>query len=295
MSKNTSQTTAVLTRITRTQAIAMLQGLQTAAGQSRTGRGKIFSAEWVAKGEPGSGPYPCRKVLRFQVQQHTNGAGMRYNPAEQGYMVVFEMVPGRRALKLYIAEAQHRLTELAPQLEAARQAAEGTLHELEAAKAAATEAAQSLAQATGAQYKTVTAKKEAEKPLKKERREADKRFKAAEKAGKRALRKLEALKANQATEQEKIDNPTAALTKTISAQIARLKTKLEGTKDAAGRRQLAAQIAADQALLQEPAKYLTIRYRLLNLRGLRKLKIQGQQYEITTPSDPALPETVASK
>lgn len=291
--KGAAKKAAAPKAITRSAAITLLKDERSKAAKSRSGKGQIFSARWVAVGDEKSGPRVMHKALRFQVRKHLKGGVMAYNPEDHGYLGVYEMCNRTRAIKLYQEAAGHRLAELRPELETARAAAEVTAGPLAGLAEAAHQATLALGSAEALSYATKKAKTDAERPLKATKKTADRDLKNATEASERATRKHEKLAGKVAAEELKISDHAAALTAEITARIERLTEKHGSATEDGERADLAAKIEAEREMLADPVKSLMARYRLLNLNGLIALRIRGKDYTITTPPVPAIPENPA--
>jgi hypothetical protein len=290
MAKRAVRTATKPLRITRSKAIELLRGLQAEAARTASGHGRIFSATWVAVGDGKQGPYLCHKAIRFQVERHRKGGTLAYSPAQHGYMVVFEMVNRRRALALFKAEGRHKLKELEPQLATAIRSSQDAQSKLAKALLAQTEAQQRLDKAIlNTFYMPVKDRNQALKPFKQEKRSADRAHNAAWQNDDRCRRKVEELESKITTETLKATNPEEAIYQLALARMGRLESQLRQETNAAARAVLRAKVAAAHDVLADPVKSLMARYRMLNVKGLTALKINGRQYAITTRPVPRLP------
>jgi hypothetical protein len=271
-------------RITRTRAIALLKDLREHEPHA------MFSAEWVAVGDAKSGPFLCRKTLRFQVKQYLKGGSLSYNPAEQGYMTVFEMVNRNRAIKLYKEGATKALEELQAAAVTQQQTLDRHQQDFEQRESEARAAVVAVGAAETGAYATKTAKRKAVSKATSAKRSAESQLKRARQLRDRAVTNRDELAGKIRFAQLKIADPEAALRQSISAAIERFSTKLSNETDAGERERLTARIELERANLEDPIQELMCRYRTLNLNGLISLKIHGQVYEITTPPVPAVPE-----
>jgi multidrug efflux pump subunit AcrA (membrane-fusion protein) len=245
----------------------------------------MFSVQWVAAGDNKSGPYLCRKVVRFQVTEHLRGGELAWDPTEQGYLVVFEMMNRHRALLLFKEEAQRQLEKAKKELDDARTqlsqqefALIGLQQESEQSDALL-QSARTNRQPTAALLKTARA--------------AERLLKEGQKAAARTLATVEKLieKTDQAS--RKIDDPAKSLQGTISARILGLLEKQAATTDEVEAGALLRKVLVEQQSLSDPVKSLLARYRMLNVNGLIKLKVSGVTYLITTPPVPALPTSAS--
>ncbi len=266
-------------KISRTKAIEMLEELRFKAGETSSGIGRMFSATWVTVGDKKKGPVLCSKVVRFQVNQHLRGGGLSWNPEKQGYMVVFEMINRKRALKLYKEEATRELEDAQCKLASARQELSEKKSNLAILNGAASDAVLAVSLAEGGTYQTAKARNADEDAARKRLQQAQRQVDDAEKSAQRSLMQM----------LYKVDDPEGALRQAISDRIERLRVKLTAEKDESERQVLEKKLTADRALLDDPVKSLLSRYRMLNLNGLTRLKINRQTFEISTPPVPALP------
>lgn len=268
--------------------IAMIAELYQKAIHSRFGRGQIWGVAGVAVGDDKTGPYEYTKAVRFEVHAYLTGGEQTFNPEAQGYVVVFEMVNRKRALKEYKDDAAKDLDLLTSLLAAAQNCLESATTHLNACEQRASTANTQLQAVQNQKYETKKSRREAERPLKREKREADSALRAAKEKLASIPKKISKLQSKQVILQKKLDDPVASLTESILATIGRLDEQRANLTDD-DLQMLENRLSYYSKLLEDPVKLIMSRYRHINLRGITSLTIRGQRYIITTPPQPALP------
>lgn len=266
-------------RITRSKAIELLRSLPTS---------QIASVTFVARGDASANlpPYVRVMAIRTKVTKHLKGGHRPYESQDHGLMSVFEVVNKATALKRYRDQATHEIEEVEPQVSPAQSALEAARTEL-AAKGGPT------AKGNKGRTAAVGVKE----------------------------RKLQALSTKLEHARLKISDPTAALTSELQAACGRRQdeiTELTDVKIPQARTAIAAgdpdgskaqalseleseleetreRLARTREYLSDPEQSLLVRYRQINLAGLLALRIDGQDYKVTTPPQPAVPADAEPK
>jgi len=282
-------------KISRSKAIALLGRNAQEAIDKGLSMGHIFGATWVTAGSGDKPPRVVHESLRLDVHKYLKGQGGKFGPDQQGYLSVFMMMNEKRALALYTGNAARRLKKLEPALKVAITKEESCIEAVRDASAAAETARFNLQETEKKAFHTKKERRDSERPLKAKHRQALRELKKCEAERDKAVKLVGQLQQQVEFEKIKKNEPETARRRELAQRVERLEKKLRVTADAAQRGRLQQSIDKDQMWMANPIESLLANYRKLNVRGLLSLRIDGKEYEVTTPPVPPIPSGYVAK